>query len=525
MKKTIKINPIGLKGKEINERMKSLMGISTINENKSNVVVELTKVGPDGKAYAIVRENHEWYIKTTDKKQGLVAEDFKYIGGLQNKKSEAYPSYAKAIKHLNLKFKSLAEAYNFQGEINVFENDNLLSESGAIAGFSNYGGNGFSGQGNLEGNTSLTEEEEEVETEEEVELTEVFVDNETNISEWVGRGFLHQDFGFTEEETIQRAKEEEQFNDERFNKFKEFEQPVDIIYKALMKRVEKFLYKAKQMNDVFGPKSNKEIIEILQRPILINNLQRLSYLVIMIYDGYTGEHQPKIFNIENKLWSKLVGTDSDKLTPDTFKMPFDTMVVRFDNHKHYFYTKFGSTFGKENTTGIDCILREFVVTSNGSGDFCFYFPFQSAKVDMKEHVGDNDEFGITYKALNSDNKEIKVDINALSIYNDFFMIQIPFNPKDLLFGATYKGRLIDKTMSNAVSVFLKMNNPFSQLPSILVWNLCKFHEKCDRFQLPITFFMKFYMNFHEILHRFSPKFIKIHQTIETCSKLFQVFPL
>lgn len=282
-----------------------------------------------------------------------------------------------------------------------------------------------------------------------------FVDNETNISEWVGRGFLHQDFGFTEEETIQRAKEEEQFNDERFNKFKEFEQPVDIIYKALMKRVEKFLYKAKQMNDVFGPKSNKEIIEILQRPILINNLQRLSYLVIMIYDGYTGEHQPKIFNIENKLWSKLVGTDSDKLTPDTFKMPFDTMVVRFDNHKHYFYTKFGSTFGKENTTGIDCILREFVVTSNGSGDFCFYFPFQSAKVDMKEHVGDNDEFGITYKALNSDNKEIKVDINALSIYNDFFMIQIPFNPKDLLFGATYKGRLIDKTMSNAVSVFLK----------------------------------------------------------------------
>jgi hypothetical protein len=32
--------------------------------------------------------------------------------------------------------------------------------------------------------------------------------------------------------------------------------------------------------------------------------------------------------------------------------------------------------------------------------------------------------------------------------------------------------------------------------------------------------MNFYMNFHEILHRFSPKFIKIHQIIETCSKLF-----
>jgi hypothetical protein len=169
MKKNIKISPVGLKGNQINERMKELMGIGSINESKSNIVVELTKMGPDGKAYAIVRENHEWYIKTTDKKKGLVAEDFKYIGGLMNKKSEAYPSYAKAIKHLNLKFKSLAEAYNFEGEINVFENDNLLSESG-FAGFSNEGGSGFSGQGNLEGNSSLFEEEEEIE-DAEVELT------------------------------------------------------------------------------------------------------------------------------------------------------------------------------------------------------------------------------------------------------------------------------------------------------------------------------------------------------------------
>lgn len=154
MKKKINISPVGLKGNQINERMKQLMGIGSINESKSNIVVELTKVGPDGKAYAIVRENHEWYIKTTDKKTGLVAEDFKYIGGLMNKKSEAYPSYAKAIKHLNLKFKSLAEAHNFEGEINVFENDNLLSEGG-MAGFSNEGGSGFSGAGNLENNTPL----------------------------------------------------------------------------------------------------------------------------------------------------------------------------------------------------------------------------------------------------------------------------------------------------------------------------------------------------------------------------------
>jgi hypothetical protein len=51
-----RINPIGLKGNEINERMKTLMGISTLNENKSNIVVELTKLGPDNKVYAIIRE-------------------------------------------------------------------------------------------------------------------------------------------------------------------------------------------------------------------------------------------------------------------------------------------------------------------------------------------------------------------------------------------------------------------------------------------------------------------------------------
>lgn len=122
------INPVGLKGNEVINRMKNLMGMSPINENKTNSVVELSKIGPDGNVYAIVRENHEYYIKTANKKGNLVLEDFKYIGGLQNKKSEAYPSYAKAIKQLNLKFLSLNEAYGKSGQINVFEDDNLITE-------------------------------------------------------------------------------------------------------------------------------------------------------------------------------------------------------------------------------------------------------------------------------------------------------------------------------------------------------------------------------------------------------------
>jgi hypothetical protein len=123
-----RILPIGLKGNEINERMKELMGIAPINEDKKTSAVELTKIGPDGNVYAIVRENHEYYIKTTTKKTNLVTEDFSYIGGLMNKKSEAYPTYAKAIKQLNLKFNSLNEAYGKSGQVNVFKNDNLLSE-------------------------------------------------------------------------------------------------------------------------------------------------------------------------------------------------------------------------------------------------------------------------------------------------------------------------------------------------------------------------------------------------------------
>lgn len=127
MKENIK--PVGLKGNEINERMKELMGVAPINENRKTSVVELTKVGPDGNVYGIVRENHEYYIKIANKKTNLVAEDFAYIGGLMNKKQEAHPSYAKAIKHLNLKFNSLNEAYGKSGQINVFEDDNLMEEN------------------------------------------------------------------------------------------------------------------------------------------------------------------------------------------------------------------------------------------------------------------------------------------------------------------------------------------------------------------------------------------------------------
>jgi len=143
-----KINPVGLKGYQVTERMKELMDIKNINENKKTSVVELTKRGPDGNVYGIVRENHEYYIKITKKQNNLVVEDFQYMGGLQNKKQEVYPSYAKAIKHLNLKFHSLNEAYGKSGQVNVFLDDKLLTED--YAAFESMG-SGFKAEGNMEG--------------------------------------------------------------------------------------------------------------------------------------------------------------------------------------------------------------------------------------------------------------------------------------------------------------------------------------------------------------------------------------
>jgi hypothetical protein len=131
MERNFKVNPIGLKGNEINERMRELMGMAPINEGISRSTVELTKIGPDGKSYGIVRENHEYYIKVSDKTSNITVEDFKYIGGLQNKKSEAYSSYAKATKHLNLKFNSICESFDIVNTFNVFVDDNLLSEGAA----------------------------------------------------------------------------------------------------------------------------------------------------------------------------------------------------------------------------------------------------------------------------------------------------------------------------------------------------------------------------------------------------------
>lgn len=119
------VNPKKIKGQDKLDRIKDLMGkMNTLNESTSLSEVENVKKGANGVIYGIIRENHSYFIKTTEKTSGtLIAEDFNYIGGLQNKNLERYGSYAEALKQLNLKFDMINESFGVKGNTNLFESD------------------------------------------------------------------------------------------------------------------------------------------------------------------------------------------------------------------------------------------------------------------------------------------------------------------------------------------------------------------------------------------------------------------
>ncbi len=135
MKKNI--NPKTLKGQDKLNRMLDLMGrMNTLNESRSLSELELIKKGPNGIVYGIIRENHDYFIKTTNKTSGqFLAEDFNYVGGLKNKYDERYHSYAEALKHLNIKFDMLNESYGVENNINIFESDGVAFGGGVGFGF------------------------------------------------------------------------------------------------------------------------------------------------------------------------------------------------------------------------------------------------------------------------------------------------------------------------------------------------------------------------------------------------------
>lgn len=83
--------------------------VSTVN-NKP--ILEYHMKGADGNTYGIVRENNKFYIKIAPKKDTeLMAEDYNYIGGINNKKEYEYSTYALASKQFDMKMMSLNEAH------------------------------------------------------------------------------------------------------------------------------------------------------------------------------------------------------------------------------------------------------------------------------------------------------------------------------------------------------------------------------------------------------------------------------
>lgn len=98
-------------------RMKHLAGFDEVKENKSTPKsvssVEYHQKGPDGNTYGIIREGHKYYIKSAPAKDGeVLAEDYDYIGGINNKKAYEYTTYTVAAKQFGLKMMSLNEAYS-----------------------------------------------------------------------------------------------------------------------------------------------------------------------------------------------------------------------------------------------------------------------------------------------------------------------------------------------------------------------------------------------------------------------------
>ena len=127
----------GLKGSEVTSRIISLMGLKESFEPVTSTHgFELVKKGPDGYAYAIVRENQQYFLKKALLKEGLAYQDFDYLGGLQNKaKGNVYESFSKATQYLNLRLIDLRE--NFGGEVcdgaDMYKNDMELEENSMVA--------------------------------------------------------------------------------------------------------------------------------------------------------------------------------------------------------------------------------------------------------------------------------------------------------------------------------------------------------------------------------------------------------
>lgn len=97
-------------------RIRELAGAKTpiaeSNNLSASTLIDYKRCN-DGSALGIVMENHKYFIKTSIcLNENLTANDFSYIGGLENKLDKRYDSVATADKHRNMYIASLNEAFS-----------------------------------------------------------------------------------------------------------------------------------------------------------------------------------------------------------------------------------------------------------------------------------------------------------------------------------------------------------------------------------------------------------------------------
>ena len=97
---------------ELMQRLINFGHSDTVSTVSNKPILEYHMKGADGKTYGIIRECNKFYIKVAPPKDTEpLAEDYNYIGGVNNKKEYEYATYALASKQFDLKMMSLNEAY------------------------------------------------------------------------------------------------------------------------------------------------------------------------------------------------------------------------------------------------------------------------------------------------------------------------------------------------------------------------------------------------------------------------------
>lgn len=105
------------------ERMQQLINYGR-NVNKTSVsgkpVLEHSVKAADGNTYGILHECNKYYVMVAPvKNSAVVAEDFKHIGGLNNRRNNEYSSYSVAMENLDLKVRSVNESVRAKTGVKV----------------------------------------------------------------------------------------------------------------------------------------------------------------------------------------------------------------------------------------------------------------------------------------------------------------------------------------------------------------------------------------------------------------------